>query len=138
MMPTLERCAGCDHYRGNHTPACKVTGCDCGRFLQPFGGHVDGLPPAIRFDGSTYEPPLDADRLGAQAKAVFDLMADGRWRTLAEISEATGCPEASVSARLRDFRKDKFGGNEVERERLGAGLHRYRLVPARAEWAADA
>lgn len=135
-MSALDPCAGCSHYRGNHKPTCSVTGCGCERFLQTFEGHVDGLPPPVRFDGETYSPPLDADRLGAQAKAVFGLMSDGRWRTLAEISAATGYPEASVSARLRDFRKSKFGGNDVERERLEAGLHRYRLVPARSEWVA--
>jgi predicted transcriptional regulator len=40
-----------------------------------------------------------------QARRVIGCMADGAWRTLAEISAATGDPEASVSARLRDMRK---------------------------------
>jgi hypothetical protein len=39
-------------------------------------------------------------------------------------------PEGSVSARLRDLRKDKFGGFEVERKRdsIEKGLFLYRLV----------
>jgi hypothetical protein len=58
-------------------------------------------------------------------------MLDGRWRTLRQISDATGSPEASVSARLRDMRKPRFGASTVDRERMGdpdGGLHRYRLL----------
>jgi hypothetical protein len=57
-------------------------------------------------------------------------MIDGQWRTLAEISAVIRCPEASVSARLRDLRKNKFGGYLVERRRRGAerrGLFEYRV-----------
>ena len=80
------------------------------------------------FRGDTFDARLDFSRLARQAARVFDLMHDGGWRTLAEISEATGSPEASVSARLRDFRKM---GCVVERRRRGAemaGLHEYRLI----------
>ena len=54
-------------------------------------------------------------------------MADGQWRTLKEIAAATGAPEASVSARLRDLRNERFGGYAVEREYIGDGLWRYRV-----------
>lgn len=99
-----------------------------------FDQHLEGLPPAIRFDGDTYEPPLDAERLGSQAKAVFKLMRDEQWRTLRQIADATGYPEASVSARLRDFRKRKFGRNTVERRRVAGGTYEYRLVVERDGW----
>lgn len=85
----------------------------------------------LRFDGTTYEPQHDKVRLGAQFTRVRDVMRDGAWRTLRELSEATNSPEASVSARLRDLRKPRFGGLTVERRRRGApkdGLHEYRLV----------
>jgi hypothetical protein len=83
------------------------------------------------FDGETYSPEDDHARLGAQSQAVFTLMEDGRWRTLADISLATGFPEASISARLRDFRKEKFGSHTVQRQRTseGAGTWEYRLTP---------
>jgi len=55
-------------------------------------------------------------------------MADGRWHTLREISGQTGDPEASISARLRDLRKRKFGGHSVLRQRLAGGKWRYRMV----------
>jgi hypothetical protein len=83
-------------------------------------------PPA--FDGATLEPERDGARLGQQLVAVSDLMRDGAWRTLAQISDATNCPEASVSARLRDLRKPKFGGFRVEREYVERGLFRYRVL----------
>lgn len=71
------------------------------------------------FDGRTYNKKLDRSRLTGQWLLVFDLMKDGAWRTLREIADRTGCPEASVSARLRDFRKAKFGGHAVDRRRRG-------------------
>lgn len=82
------------------------------------------------FDGATYRRALDHERLGKQLLRVGHLMADGGWHTLREISHRTNDPEASVSARLRDLRKRKFGGHSVARERLQDGLWRYRLVRA--------
>jgi hypothetical protein len=82
-------------------------------------------------DGDTYTPELDRVRLGAQAQRVLDLMLDGRWRTLAEISEQTHDPEASVSARLRDLRKPAHGGYIIDRRSRGNpehGHYEYRLV----------
>ena len=83
-------------------------------------------PP--KFDGETYEKPLDEARLTGQCLAVFTLMSDEQPRTLAQIASAVGCSEASASARLRDFRKDRFGKHDVERVRLEGGLFTYRLV----------
>ena len=59
-------------------------------------------------------------------------LANSRWRTLAEIEAACGDPQASISARLRDFRKVEFGEHAVERRRRGVGyrgLFEYRVVP---------
>ena len=71
----------------------------------------------------------DHKRLHCQLEAVRGLMLDGRWRTLPEISQATGAPPASVSARLRDLRKAKFGGHAVFRRRVAGavGLFEYRV-----------
>jgi hypothetical protein len=77
------------------------------------------------FDGRTIEPEKDHERLKGQLKKVKDLMIDGQWRTLAEIAEVVGAPEGSVSARLRDLRKEKFGGYNVERRRVTGGLWEY-------------
>ena len=86
------------------------------------------------FDGKTYDPALDKDRLKKQLGRVYDVMNDGWWMTLLEIQDwsrtrhNTFDPEASISARLRDLRKPKFGGYNIERRRRTNGTWEYRLT----------
>lgn len=86
------------------------------------------------FDGKTFDPAADTARLATTLVRVQGLMADGRWRTLSEIAEALSMPPESVpgiSARLRDLRKEKFGGHTIHRRARGdkaAGLNEYRMV----------
>ena len=85
----------------------------------------------VRFDGTDYVPSLDDVRLTGQTQRVFNLMTDGRWRTLAEISLATGDPHASISAQLRHLRKERFGGHQVNKRSRGQrehGMFEYQLV----------
>ena len=94
-------------------------------------GNPTYVPPAAPFNGSDYEHKFDYERLRGQILRVFDLMKDGRWRTLAEIEAATGDPAASISAQLRHLRKDKFGSHTVDKQARGAretGLYEYRLT----------
>lgn len=91
-------------------------------------------PPARELDpelpwvgGDSYEPDIDAERLSAQARRVLSHMAEGEWRTLAELAELTGDPEASISARLRAFRRPELGGWSVDRRRRTGGEWEYRL-----------
>lgn len=87
----------------------------------------------VRFDGDTYSPKWDDERLAGQMLRIFQLMRDAQWRTLQEISDATGDPAASISAQLRHFRKKKFGAHAVDkrtRGERGAGLYEYRLTVA--------
>lgn len=86
-------------------------------------------PERKAFDGKTYDPPEDHARLRGQLERVFLVMSDGGWRTLRQIAEQCRGSEASVSARLRDFRKPKYGSRSVERRRVGGGLYEYRLAP---------
>lgn len=81
------------------------------------------------FDGKTYDPMLDEDRLTKQIYRVWAFMGPGQWDTLANIAHHTGASEAGVSARLRDYRKERFGAHTVERRRLECGLWEYRIVP---------
>lgn len=81
-----------------------------------------------RFDGATYDANRDGERLGGQLNAVYRLMHDGRWRTLAEIAKHVDGSEPGVSARLRDLRKSRFGSHEVEREFVANGVWKYRLI----------
>ena len=59
-------------------------------------------------------------------------MIDGLWRTLKEVADNTGDPEASVSAQLRHLRKKRFGSFVLEKRPRGNrsnGLFEYRLLP---------
>lgn len=80
------------------------------------------------FDGATYEHARDGARLGDQMLAVLSVMADGQWRTLKQLAAAVEAPEASVSARLRDLRKPRFGGHRVERRYVCKGCFTYQLI----------
>lgn len=85
-----------------------------------------------RFDGHEYDPQMDNPRLGNQMERVSALMSDGGWRTLAEIAEWTGDPEASISAQLRHLRKVRFGSWIVKKQSRGGrrqGLWEYQLLP---------
>ena len=81
-------------------------------------------------DGKTYEAEFDYRRLNRQARLVYDAMCDGSWRSLKDIADKTGQPEASISARLRDLRKPRFGKLIVERKRhlIFPGVWLYRLA----------
>jgi len=84
-----------------------------------------------RFDGDDYVDKRDRRRLKGQIKRVYELMVDGDWRTLNEISNHTDDPEASVSAQLRHLRKERFGGHTVNRRHRGdvkRGLYEYQLI----------
>ena len=82
----------------------------------------------VRFDGADYQPQRDNPRLISQYEEIFQLMSDGKWRTLQEIARATQHPEASISAQLRHMKKPRFGGHTVERQYLCNGLYSYRLI----------
>ena len=84
------------------------------------------------FNGPAYVPDLDHARLTGQIKRIFTFMANGSWRTLSEIATATDSPEASVSAQLRNMRKERFGGHTIIKRRRGEvkrGLFEYKLEP---------
>ena len=83
-----------------------------------------------RRGGQTFDPYIDTDRLNEQSQRVFKLMRDNQWRALHEIAAITGDPEASISARLRDFRKPRFGSLVVNRRRRNeAGLWEDQIGP---------
>jgi len=123
--------AGCLFCGGNASEPNHWARCDGrqgGREEPSPGFSVPGAGPD--HDGDTYDPELDHVRLNAQTLRVWSALRSGRSLTLRQIADETGDPEASVSARLRDLRKPKFGGHTVERRRLGdSGLFVYRLIP---------
>ena len=85
------------------------------------------MPPSS-FSGDTFVSSRDESRLTAQLVQVAAAMSDGQWHTLAELSSRVGAPEASVSARLRDLRKPRFGAYIIERQYVERGLFKYRMA----------
>lgn len=67
---------------------------------------------------------------GTQLERVLDLMQDGRWRSPAEIAQATGDREHSVTSRIRDLRLPVYGGHQVEsrKRNVTRQVWEYRLV----------
>jgi len=91
---------------------------------------MNELQTGADFNGPAYDPIFDKARLTGQILRVYNLMIDGNWRTLDEISRATGDPAASISAQLRHLRKEKFGRHIVDKRARGdryRGLWEYRL-----------
>ena len=85
----------------------------------------------LRFDGSDYDPKYDKKRLTGQILRIFDVIKDGCWNTLEEIQDLTGDPQASISAQLRNLRKERFGSYLIEKRYRGDrlnGLWEYRLI----------
>lgn len=80
------------------------------------------------FDGADYIHERDGQRLAKNHLKLKEIMQDKVYRTLYEISHLTNIPEASVSAGLRDFRKQKFGSNTLNKKYLGNGLYSYQLI----------
>lgn len=79
------------------------------------------------FHGSDIDMNRDAGRLKGQIQDVYNLMKDGKWRSLGDIASATGHGEASISAQLRNLRKVEFGSHVVEKVHVRRGLFEYRL-----------
>jgi len=84
---------------------------------------------SLSFDGVS-SMQIDVPRLSLQLARVFELVKDGRHRTLRQIADATGCLETSASARLRDLRKSRFGGHTVLPHQLSASplVYEYQLI----------
>lgn len=78
--------------------------------------------------GKTFSRARDGERLSRQARAVWNAMRDKRWRTLPELASVLGEPQQSISARLRDLRKPRFGGLDVQRQYAGNGVWAYRVL----------
>lgn len=59
----------------------------------------------FRFDGADVVPTRDFSRLNNQLERVKTLMLDGQWRTLEEISKATGDPTLRYQRNLGTYAK---------------------------------
>lgn len=81
-------------------------------------------------DGDTFDSGEDESRLNIQMNRTWGVLSDYQWHTPAELEQRVGDSWASVSARVRDLRKPRFGGHRIESRRVpgGKGLWEYRLA----------
>ena len=85
------------------------------------------------FEGQTYTRANDHSRLTRQLYAIYQIMRDHHWHTLFDLDRETHHQYAltSISARLRDLRKPKWGGYTVLRRRVqSAGTWEYQIPHA--------
>jgi hypothetical protein len=97
----------------------------------------DPVPSRRRdFDGKTYDEERDGERLGRDLVIVREMLLArrGEWVTKLDLCAATRKDWASTSARLRDLRKAKFGGFEIERRSIGDGMFEYRIPHEEMTW----
>jgi len=86
------------------------------------------LLPEWKFDGHDYDHGRDCIRLTGQLERVFECLSDGEYKTFDDIRVVTGDPVTSISAQIRNLRKDKFGGHTIDRMHCGNGLYKYRMT----------
>lgn len=79
----------------------------------------------VRFDSGVRLEQADHVRLGAQIARVKAVLETGRWYTVPDLQDAiwerfrVRDPEPSLSAQIRNLKKPKHGGHEIERKREG-------------------
>lgn len=82
----------------------------------------------LDFDGKHFDREKDGARLSGQIQDVYAALRDGKWKTVEEIEAITGHPQNSISAQIRNLRKEKFGGHNIPgRYREGTRIFEYRL-----------
>jgi len=81
------------------------------------------------FDGHQDQEAAAKDvRLASQLVRVYKLMSNGTGWTLEDLSLAVNAPTSSVSARIRDLRKPRFGAHIIDRIHEGHGLYTYWMM----------
>ena len=83
------------------------------------------------FDGDDYVTDRDSVRLTSQLDKVRVYMEGADYLTVQQISADIQQPEPSVSAQIRNLRKDRFGARTVNREYRGDGCYAFKLEPKR-------
>jgi hypothetical protein len=83
------------------------------------------LDSPVRFDSGVSLTAADHQRLGTQLDRLLSVVRDGSWWTVEQLQDEIfgrfqiRDPQASLSAQLRNARKEKHGGYTIERRRVG-------------------
>jgi hypothetical protein len=89
-----------------------------------------------RFDSGVTLTTSDHVRLGNQLARVLAVLGDGRWYSVPALRKAIYAtwriedPEPSLSAQIRNLKKSKHGGHQIERRRNG-NTYEFRLKVTR-------
>lgn len=83
-------------------------------------------PP--EFKGAHIDTAKDSKPLTEQMLRVYNVMKDGKARTVKAIAAITEDSETSVSAQLRNMRKPEYGSMDVRLIPQGNRLYEYRLI----------
>lgn len=89
--------------------------------------------PCPRFDSGVELTTADHVRLGAQIKRVLAVLREGGFWSVPQIHQriwqryGVHDPEPSISAQVRNAKKVKHGGHQIERIRE-ANTYKFRLV----------
>lgn len=78
------------------------------------------------FDGESYDRSRDQARLTSQLERVREILSDKQWHRLPDLKRTLNTTSSGVDARIRDLRKRRFGGYEIERKHLEEGVFAYR------------
>lgn len=73
-------------------------------------------------------PATNANRTDTVIGRTFELMRDGQWRTLTDISSETGDDPRRIASRLRDLRMTQYGGYSIDTQQQSAYVWKYRLT----------
>jgi hypothetical protein len=84
------------------------------------------LAPNTRFDSGIVLTEKEQNGLTDQLDNIFNVLSDGLWHTVAEVAGIFGYQHTSVDAQFRNLRKEKFGGWNVARKKIG-GVSHYRI-----------
>ena len=76
----------------------------------------------------------DAVRLSRQREAILDIMggSPGPWMSVPELvsklkDRGISCAATGASATLRDLRKPRYGGHQIDRKQVKPGLWTFRI-----------
>lgn len=85
--------------------------------------------------GPLFDEAIDGERIEKQMDRIRGVLLSHAWLSLAQLANATGDPEASISAQIRHLRKPRFGGHTIEKRRRQpeGGTWEYRMVPEGGE-----
>ena len=84
----------------------------------------------------------ELDKVGSAARIsrpqiLFNLMKGGEWFTLQQLTELVGGSESGVSAAVRRFRRARYGGHTVNKQKISKNLFQYQLIPNKHQEGAD-